>query len=575
MVSKRWHVPVVDRGPSEQLCGELSCSPLLARLLLRRGISDPETARRFLKPRLLDLHDPFLLPGMEAAAERVVGAIRARQRIAIFGDYDADGISSTALLASFFRFIECPVVCRLPNRLVDGYGLSAPVVEELAADGVELIITVDNGSSSCEAVAAANQLGVDVVITDHHKPPEALPEAVALVNPWLPGSTYPFQDLAGVGVTFKLVWGLAQRFSRQTKLSPEFKAFLMDSLALVAIGTISDVVPLLGENRALAKFGLSALERSSQPGLQVLVKAALQGKNEPLVARHVGFRIGPRLNAAGRLGTPDTALRLLMTDRAEEAVEILAELDRENSRRREIERAIFEVAAEQVRSQFDLSQTRAIVLGSPDWHSGVIGIVASRLVEEFYRPTLLFAMADEECKGSARSIPGVDLTAALATCSEHLLGYGGHEMAAGCRMAPCELEAVRQRLDAAIPLAPAEMVPQIEADDQISLDELTETTLGELALLGPYGQKNPAPTFAVENAEVVGRPRTMGATGGHLSFHVRQDDAVRRAIAFGKAEFLPDVAQRGARVSLLLEAQLSRWQGQTQVELNVQDLRVL
>jgi single-stranded-DNA-specific exonuclease len=565
----------VERGPAELLSGELSCSPLLARLLLRRGISDPEVARSFLRPKLLDLHDPFLLPGMEAATKRILRAIRDRQRITIFGDYDADGVSSTALLSSFFRFIECPVSCRLPNRLVDGYGLSAAVVEELASDGVELIITVDNGSSACEAVSAANRLGVDVVITDHHQPPDELPEASALVNPWLPGSTYPFQDLAGVGVTFKLVWALAQRFSRQTKLSPEFKTFLLDSLALVAVGTISDVVPLLGENRALAKFGLSALERSQQAGLRHLAKAALQGRSEPLLAHHVAFRIGPRLNAAGRLGTPDTALRLLVTDSDEEAAEILAELDRENSKRREIERTIFEAAAEQVRAQVDLANTRAIVLGAPDWHSGVIGIVASRLVEAFYRPTLLFAMEDEECKGSARSIPGVDLTAALATCHEHLIGYGGHEMAAGCRMAPYKLEAVRAQLNAAIPIAPEDMVPLVEADDRISLEELTEATLEELALLGPYGQSNPVPTFALEDAEVVGRPRTMGASGGHLAFHVRQDQAVRRAVAFGKGEFLPAVAQRGARVSLLLEAQLSRWQGNVEVELNVQDLRVL
>ena len=377
MVSKRWNFPTVDSENLSELCRGASCSETLAAVLLRRGVADLETATRFLEPRLLDLADPHVLPDIDRAVERITRAIQLSgqpdehrpdgEKVAIFGDYDVDGVSSTCLLLDFFRMVECPVDFRLPDRLREGYGLRAKAVEELAANGITLIITVDNGSSSRHEIEVARELGVDVVVIDHHQPPTQLPEPYALVNPWLAvpsndsgdlGSN-AFKDLAGVGVTFKVVWALCQHFSRAKKLSPRFRQFLLDSMALVALGTVADVVPLREENRVLTKFGLLALQNSSRAGLKKLVEISRLGSSgdEPLDTSHIGFRIGPRLNAAGRLGRADNAIRLLLTDSETEAEELLNLLESENQRRRSIESEILEEARRRVQLCADLAST--------------------------------------------------------------------------------------------------------------------------------------------------------------------------------------------------------------------------
>jgi single-stranded-DNA-specific exonuclease len=532
-----------------------------------------EEARRFLSPKLGDLHDPFGLPDMEKAVARIERAVRSKERIAIFGDYDVDGISSTCLLHDFFRFIDYPVAYRLPDRLLEGYGIRSDAVRELAAAGVNLIITVDNGSTAVREVEVARELGIDVVVTDHHQPGPVLPPAAAVVNPWAPGSTYPFQSLAGVGVAFKLVWALAQRLSRAKKLSPPFRDFLLESLALVALGTISDVVPLLGENRILAKFGLAALARTRRRGLRRLVSSVLR-PGEDLDAGHIGFRIGPRINAAGRLGKADAAIRLLLTDDDAEADRLAAALDGENKRRQEIERRILDEAREQVRKAIDVERARAIVLGGEGWHPGVIGIVAARIAEEFCRPTVLLSLEGDRGRGSARSIAGVDILSALEACSSCLLGFGGHAMAAGLEVEARRLGEVREALNGAIPVAPLDMVPEIEADCEVRLSDLSMDALRELEHLEPHGHGNPEPVFFLGGIDVVGEPRVLGADSSHLAFHVRDRGAVRRAIAFGKGELYPRIAMPGARVSLLLEPQVSSWQGRSDIELRVRELRI-
>ena len=564
------------RGGVESLGDELSlgisCSPLLTRLLRRRGVSGPEAAERFLHPKPTHLRDPFELPDMDRAVQRIERAIRERQPIAIFGDYDVDGITSTCLLREFFRFIGVPVNFRLPNRLEEGYGIRRGAVEELAGQGVKLIITVDNGSSAVEEVDLASKLGVDVVVTDHHQLPPELPKAVAVVNPC--GSKYPFQGLAGVGVTFKLVWGLAQRLSKQAKVSERFRNFLVESLALVALGTISDVVPLLDENRVFAKFGLTALEQTKCPGLRLLVESVLKDKpSNRLDADDIGFRIGPRLNAAGRLGKADAAMRLLLAESESEAQMLVQVLERENRRRQKIEEEIFVAARQLVEREVNLSNARAIVLASEGWHPGVIGIVASRICEEFFRPTILISLSGHRGRGSARSIPGVPICDALAACSEHLLGFGGHEMAAGVEVDSEHLDALRAALNSAIALEPSQMVPEIDIDAEISLADLSFQLLEELALLAPHGIGNPEVVLSVEKADVVGEPRIVGGNGRHLAFHVRQGGTVRRAIAFGKAEFYPSISRQGAQVSLILQPRLSNWQGRSEIELHVREIR--
>ena len=581
MVEKKWKLPQLDdgfqEGPSIRVSQGDVASPLLSKLLRRRGILDEESAARFLHPKLGHLHDPFELPGMEEAVRRIETAIREGEKVAIFGDYDVDGISSTCLLCDFFRSIGFPVQYRLPNRLVEGYGLRSDAVRELAAAGARLIITVDNGSSACEEVDLASELGVDVVVTDHHQPPSVLPRACALVNPWVPGSSYRFKELAGVGVTFKLVWALCQRLSRQKKLSEEFRNFLLESLALVSLGTISDVVPLLGENRVLAKFGLIALERTRRPGLKLLVDSALNGRGDgrKIDASHIGFRLGPRINAVGRLGRADAAIRLLLAENDSEARELGQVLESENKRRQEIEQKMFDCARELVMNEVDLATTRAIVLAREGWHPGVLGIVAARITQEFFRPTLLIALEGGRGRGSARSVPGVHICQALSCCREHLISFGGHQMAAGVEVEPGRFAALRGALNRAISIDPARMVPEIEVDSQVSLSDLELGTIDQLSLLQPHGNGNPEPLLAAVGLDIAGEPRVLGDDGRHLAFHVRQEGVVLRAIAFGKGGLYRSIARSGARVSLLFEPRVSRWQGRCDVELNVREIRIL
>lgn len=575
MVEKRWRLKEVAEGPAGDLAETLSVSPLLAGILLERGIADPESAERFLRPKLRDLHDPFQLPDMDRAVERVVGAVRRGEPIAIFGDYDVDGVTSACLLGEFLESLGVRVTVRLPDRALDGYGIRSKAVRDLAGEGIRLIVTVDNGTSAHGALETARDLGVDVVVTDHHEAPERLPPAVAVVNPRRADSRYPFQDLAGVGVVFKLVWAIAQDFSRGKKVSEEFRNFLLESLALVALGTVSDVVPLLGENRVLVKFGLGALEKTRRPGLRLLVEGALgESSARGLRASDLAFRIGPRLNAAGRLGSAHDAIRVLATRDAVEARELSRLLERANRRRQKIEDEIFEEAARAVEAEVDLPRARAIVLGREGWHPGIVGIVASRLVEKFYRPTLLAAIAGGRAKGSARSIPGVHIAEALSSCKECLVRFGGHEMAAGFEVDPGRLGDLRAALDAAIPMAPEEMVPEVHVDAALDLEEITWDAVEELSLLEPHGRGNPEPLFSVEDADVVGTPRLLGAEGRHVAFYVRQGRAAFRAVAFGRGGEYAALARRGAKASLLVEPKVSRWEGRSSIELIARELRI-
>ena len=507
-----------------------------------------------------------------------------------------DGLSSTALLVEFFRLVGKEPRVHVPRGREDGYGLRRETVERLAAEGTRLIVTVDNGSSAVEAAARAAELGIDVVITDHHQAAPVLPPAHAHVNPWLPGSRYPFPHLAGVGVAFKLVWAIAQRFSRSKKLSPELREFLLGALAFAALGTISDVVPLLGENRVLASHGLPALERSTRPGLRALVEFARRGEREPLTAERVAFRIAPALNAAGRMGDSGEGLRLLLAATDEEARALVQSLDRANRRRQEVEEGLHRQASEMVRAELDLPSTRGIVLARAGWHPGVIGIVASRIAEEFHRPTLLIALDGERGKGSGRSVAGVHLCEALGRCRELLVNYGGHAFAAGLEVESARVDALRRAFDAAIPLAPEELVPEVSLDAELRLEDISERLLHDLRRLEPHGEGNRKPVFLGAGLEVAGVPRFLGQEGRHLSFLVRPGSAVGeaaaagslprvlRALAFGRADLAGSVlgGERGSRrplgpapapIDLAFEPFLNRFRGEEQIELNVKAMR--
>ena len=585
----RWVFPEFDDSDRGRLAHGADCSTLFAGLLLRRGVREVDAARDFLEPKLLQLSDPDELPDMGRAVDRIERALRDGETIAVFGDYDVDGVTSTCLLVDFFHLIDHSVRYRLPHRVSEGYGLREATVRELAADGVELLITVDNGSSSRREIDLANELGMEVVVVDHHQPSEDLPRPVAHVNPLLDTTGRVFPDFAGVGVVYKLVWALSKRLSRATKLSPQFRTFLLDSLGLVAMGTIADVVNLHGENRVLAKFGLQALSASRRPGIRALVTACLspgsgarprgQGgaATDAVRARvesnHVGFRLGPRINAVGRLGSAETALELLTTDCETRAQELLGELETENIRRREIERAMFEEARAMVLESYDLESERAIVVGDPGWHPGVVGIVASRLVEEFFRPAVVFAIDGDRARGSARSIPQVHLTDAFGKCRDLLRGYGGHAMAAGAELDPSRLEEFRAALSDAVDVPVSEMVPEIESDGPVQLPELTGQFLDDLRRLEPHGRGNPEPLLVARDLEVVGEPRRMGKDGRHLSFFVRAQGRAFRAVAFGQADRYDEITRLG-RVSLLFQPTWNTWRGKKEIELNVRDIRL-
>lgn len=574
---KVWSSREVDEARCSALSKEASCSTQVAALLLSRGIDNGEEAQRFLHPRLIHLLDPEVLPEIDKAAERINKAIAENESICVFGDYDVDGVTSTCLLLNFFKQVDKEVNYRLPDRFKGGYGLNCDVIRELGEEGVQLLITVDNGSSSQKEIALAAELGMDVVVCDHHQPSEDSPKPVAHINPWLSEDEGVFKDLAGVGVTYKLVWELCRHFTRQKKLSEEFSNFMKECLSLAALGTIADVVPLHGENRILAKFGLQKLTESRKPGIHKLVDAALKraGSRDYLTSDDVGFSIGPKINAAGRLSNADYALRLLMAEDNARADELIQLLDRENDKRKKIGTDIFEDVCSRIETDFDLDTEKVIVLGDESWHPGVLGIVASRIVEKYYRPAFLFSIEDGTAKGSARSIKGVDMCDALTECGDLFERFGGHAMAAGGTLDEKNLGELRAALNRVIDIEPSRMVPEIEFDCQLDLEDIDSSLLAEIARLEPFGAGNSEPLFATMDLEIVGAPKLMGKDGRHISFHVRkqQGKTALRAVAFFMGDRCEEIS-RGNPISLLYRPRINSWRGKSKIELHIKDMKV-
>ena len=567
----RWVVRAIDPALSEALARELSMSSAACAVLVARGVTVAEQARAFLTPRLDDLHDPFLFKGMEKAARRVLQAVMRREKILIYGDYDVDGISSTALLYSLLKMVDARVSYHVPDRLSEGYGMKPARLLEAAREDVRLVVTVDCGISSVEEVRRAAGLGMDVVVTDHHEPAGTLPEAVAVINPKVAGSAYPFRELAGVGVAFKLAWAIAQSFSPSRKVSQEFRTFLLESLALVALGTIADVVPLTGENRVFVKYGLKALESTVNPGLRALLdETGLAGRR--LRTSHVAFRIAPRLNAAGRMGRADLGMQLLTTGSMQEAARVAAELERENRHRQRIESEIFSDAMEKAAAS-GRAQDRVVVLARDGWHPGVTGIVASKLAEELRRPVILIALDGEIGKGSARSVADVHIYELLRNCSEKLIGFGGHAFAAGFEIHARDIEVFRMQMECHARQVVCEEVlrQRLEVDFCAPLENLTVGAVRELGRLEPYGEGNPEPVFASEGVVVAGKPHLVGRDGKHLSMLLRSGDAVFRAVGFGLGRILDRLGDL-RDVSVAYVPFISSWGGTDTVELELRDL---
>jgi single-stranded-DNA-specific exonuclease len=570
-----WQVSRPDPGLSVVLARGLGVSPLLAQLLVNRGIRDLPAGRRFLQPRLDGLHDPALLPGLPAAIDRIRRALRDRERIVVYGDYDVDGIAGTAILHRALRLHGTDSECYIPHRVEEGYGLSLAAVERFAAAGPGLLVTVDCGTSDVEEVRRARELGMDVIVTDHHEPPAVLPDPVALVNPKVPGSTYPDRDITGAGVAFKMAWALVQLLPEGARRAPDVQDFLLEAMAFAALGTVADVAPLVGENRILAAFGLGAMRHSRNPGLRALLARSGVDDRGAIQTSHLAFRLGPRLNAGGRLGSALPALRLFLTADPAEAETIADALDQSNTDRQRVEARILEAVRERIKQESDLGTDRALVLAGEGWHPGVIGIVAARLVEEFRRPVMLVALANGRGRGSGRSIPGFPLHEALARCREHLVGCGGHAMAAGLEIEAGRFPAFRDRfLALAAETFPGDLpAPVLSVDADVSIGQLSLAVARELDRLGPHGTGNAAPVFAVRNARIAGEPRRMGRAGNHVSFLVNQEGASLRAIWWGAAEALERRLDDSRRCDLAFSLATNTWSGKENVELIVKDLR--
>lgn len=560
----RWNCVPCNEDAARQLSDQLNISSLLASLLVTRGIEDVGAAKLFLFGNESSIHDPYLLAGMTEAVPRIRQAIESNESILIYGDYDADGVSSTALMIHLMRHVGATFDYYIPHRSKEGYGLHIHAIDEAYRKGITLIITVDTGISAVEQIAYARTLGIDVIVTDHHEPPKQLPEAYALINPKLPNCMYPFKGLAGVGVAYKLACAM---------LGDRVPSHWLE---LVAMGTVADLMPLIGENRMLVRSGLASMEKSSFVGITSLLQVAGRGNGE-VTSTDVGFGLAPRINASGRLSHASRAVTLLTTENMIEAEEIADELDLLNRERQQIvEEITLEAMAQLEYKSAGQQIPKVIVIAGEGWNVGVVGIVASKIVERYYRPTIILAINPEtgECKGSARSTPGLDIYEALTDCSELLDHYGGHPAAAGMSLQREHLTAFDERLNefASSKMEPEHFIPELTADIDCRLDHITLSVIEEMQQLAPFGMDNATPRLLIKGAQLLGS-RVMGQDGKHLKLTLSQNGSIIEAVAFGKGE-LANLLVDGSTLDIVAEANVNEWNGSRKPQLMLQDVSV-
>ncbi|MBN2497582.1 MAG: single-stranded-DNA-specific exonuclease RecJ [Deltaproteobacteria bacterium] len=569
-MGRSWDIREVDAHQAESLSRELGLSPLMARLLLLRDVQTVEQARDFLQPGLRQLHDPFSMHGMEAAVERLVEALKKGERICVYGDYDVDGVTATALLILFFNRSGLDVQYRIPSRLEEGYGLNMPAVEEIASNGTHLLVTVDCGISDLEPIQRAVELGMDVIVMDHHQVPAELPSACAVLDPHQSVCSFPTKDLAAVGVAFNLLIALRSRLRASGFYRECDEPNLREYLDIVALGTVADIVPLVGENRVLAHCGLAELTAGRRPGVAALKEVAgLMGGQ--VTTGHIAFRLAPRINAGGRLGRADKGVELITTRSFSRALILARELDEANTRRQSIERQIFDQARENAPEAFDRHGKEALVLACEGWHVGVVGIVASRLVELFDCPVVLIALDGERGRGSARTTKGVHLFDALRQCGDMLEAFGGHEMAAGLTIRRSELEAFRKAFREAVLQQATESGGQVlYADAEVQPNAWHTEDIEALGKLEPHGAGNPEPVFLardlqIKNVRIVGRDPPY-----HLKAVALDGSRPWDLIGFRMGDRAGQVLER---MDLLYTPEMNSWEGYHTIQLRLKDLR--
>jgi len=567
LTGRRWVLRLPGKAGVEvdRLASGAGISRGMAKVLLARGIQTPSSALSYLEPGLEGLHDPLLLPDMGRALDRLEAACKGGEKVMIFGDYDADGLAGTAILHRALSRLGAKVSYRIPHRVLEGYGLNRDAVEEAKREGATLLLVVDSGTTAFEEIGLANRLGLDVIVIDHHEPKGGrVPPAFAVINPKRADSHYPFRELTSSGLALKLVGALCPRFGIEEEMA--YKAYL----DLAALGTVADVAPLAEENRAISKEGLELLSKTSKVGLRALQQVAGVWGG-PITSYHAAFILAPRLNAAGRMEHAKTALQLLLSTDQVESMRLAGHLDRLNRQRQRTERSILREAEEQIAKGVDLREEWALVLASPSWHLGVVGIVASKLVERYNRPALLICVEGEEARGSARGVEAMSLLEALEECSDLLTKFGGHKMAAGFSLRTKNLWEFRRRFNEAVRrrLTEEDLEPKVVVDAILEPGEVHLGLARDVARMEPFGQGNPRPIMALRNVEIAGARRVGG--GKHLKMALRLGGREVEAVWFDRGEMASKVGQL-SRVDLCFTPREGVWRGEGRVELVVEDV---
>ena len=577
-MAKRWRIMPHDPVRIADMSRAAGVPAVLAQLLLCREIGDPRRVRDFLDPKLTALRDPDLLPGCSQAARHVREAVSAGKRIVIHGDYDVDGMTGTALLWLCLRMLNANVGYYVPHRIDDGYGLSHDTIRTLAGQQAELIVTVDCGITAVEQAELARELGVELIVTDHHEPGPRLPDCAGIVHPRLPGAGYPFGGLSGAGVAFKLAWAVCQQACGEKKVPQRMKDFLLQAVGLAALGTVADVVPLVDENRVLVRHGLDSIKQRPTLGLATLLQIAKLHDKRALDADDVAFSLAPRLNAAGRLGQPQLAVELLVTDRPERAQELAEYIDQLNATRQTLERSIYLAAHKQIKEQFRADDDAAFVLADRGWHAGVIGIVAGRLAEKYHRPVVLVSWDSLGVRpgiGSARGVPGVSLHAALESCSQHLTSYGGHALAAGLKIEEPQLDAFRNDFCefVAEQFSGQEQAPELIIDAEFPLSAFTAEVVQQIEQMAPFGHGNARPLLCTSGVTLSEPPRALGEGGRHISMRLEQHGVKLRTVCFGGGERLEELSNASGPIDVAFRPVINSFRGRRNVELHLVDWR--
>jgi single-stranded-DNA-specific exonuclease len=592
---KRWRIASYDPARVAALGQAAGVPAVVAQLLIGRGICDANGVRQFLDVKLSGLRDPEELPGAVQAATILHEAIRAGRRITVYGDYDADGVTATSIMLLCLRLLGARADFYIPNRIDEGYGLNHDALRTIAGQSGDVVVTVDCGITSVAEAETARELGLTLVISDHHqphvdaslreanspvseRPNHVLPRVAAIVHPGLPNSTYPFSGLCGAAVALKVAWALCQQASAAKKVSEAMRTFLMRAVGLAAVGTIADVVPLVDENRILVRHGLNCLRHYPTPGLAALEKVTGLDKNPQVNCDDIGFTIGPRLNAAGRLGQAPLAVELLMTENPERAMKLAEFIHGLNDQRQTLERSVYRAAHKQAEEMGDPHAAPALVLAGRGWHAGVIGIVAGRLAEQYHRPTVLISLDELGTKpgmGSGRSAGGFNLHAALSACGQHLIGHGGHEAAAGLTIDELAIDAFRIDFCAHAErmISEEERIAELFVDAETPLAALTHQTVRQIESLAPFGHGNERPMLCTSGVRLAEPPRRIGKTGQHIALKLEQHGVALRAVAFGGGDWEDDLNGATGPLAVAFKPIINNFRGRQTVEMQLADWR--